>query len=111
VNWRREGSSPREARQPRAEYSSQVPNSVGVAVGSRLAKPPRSGARKGGLEAAAANWTMCRRGRRLRTTPSACQLNVINLRDRPGCGAPVPGRAPSAPSPVAGAPAAPRAPP
>ena len=28
--------------------------------------------------------------------PSACRLNVINLRDRPGCGAPVPGGRPSA---------------
>jgi hypothetical protein len=31
---------------------------MGVVAGSRLAKPPRSGARRGGLEAVATSWTI-----------------------------------------------------
>jgi len=78
-----------------------------VATGSRLAKPPRSGAHQGGLEAVAASWTIVRRGRWLRAVPGRvpwagliCGSRPVNRRARAG-------RASPTLSPAAGAPAAP----
>jgi hypothetical protein len=46
---------------------------------SRLAKPSRSGARKGDLDSAAGSGTIVRRGRRHRAAPDACRVSLADL--------------------------------